>query len=170
LEQNANFKCDLVETKQQTLKDNMEIAGVPVEKDENLTDIVCKIAQQLQVPIDKQQVLQTYRVMGKKLRNGMPPVIICKVPEELKEKFTRNKKRYDLKTTNLGLTANPAGNIYINDQLVMENKYLLKRAKDIRRDGKIKFAWTRYGKIFIKKDENGRAVRIRKLEDLDGYK
>jgi hypothetical protein len=169
LSQIADLKCDSNDLKQHAIKDNIEIAGVPVVKDENLANVFEKIAQQMNVSIGKQHILQIYRIKGRRQQNGMPPVIIVRVPENLKEKFTRNKKRYDLKTNQLGFPDADTRNIYINDQLIKENKYLLKRAKDIRRADKIKFAWTRYGKIFIKKEENGRTVRIRKLEDLDAY-
>lgn len=60
--------------------------------------------------------------------------------------------------------------IYIGDQLIAKSAVASSLAKQKRKEGKIKFVWTRNGDVFVRADEESLAIRIRdavELEDLE---
>lgn len=50
--------------------------------------------------------------------------------------------------------------IYINDNLTQFNRNLFFKTKSFARDSGYKFVWFKDAKIFIKKDENSKAVLV----------
>jgi hypothetical protein len=74
-----------------------------------------------------------------------------------------NKRR--ISTLDLGYRG-PDTTIYINDHLTVHNDSIAKRTRDMRREGKIKGAWTRNCKIFIRINQYGPAIRINNLNQM----
>lgn len=49
-------------------------------------------------------------------------------------------------------------NIYINENLTKRNKKLFKKARDLKRNGDVKYAWCKNGKIFIRKTDDSKVI------------
>lgn len=148
--------------KQDALKNNIVISGVPVKestgKDE-LNRLVINIAKRLDVNITDKDIT-CYKV-GKN------------EPKQLKVKFTnadkkdlimKNKKAHVLNTKQIGFSEDKT--IYINHDMTLRNQLLLKRAREYKRENAIKYAWCRDGKVLVRKDEDGPTVRIKTEDDL----
>jgi hypothetical protein len=60
-------------------------------------------------------------------------------------------------------------NHYINDQMTYEGGQLAKRCRELRKKNKIKFTWTRLGKIFVKKDEESNVIEIQRGEEITKF-
>lgn len=50
--------------------------------------------------------------------------------------------------------------IYINDFLTIQNKILLHKAKQFKKENNYKFVWTKNGLIFMRKEESSRIINV----------
>ena len=48
----------------------------------------------------------------------------------------------------------PAGRVYVNDDLTRERSRVAARARQLKRDKKIKDTWVRDGEIYVKKNDD----------------
>jgi hypothetical protein len=167
--QNDDLLSDVNILQQRLLRKNFEISGIPVQPNENLSEMFVKIAEKINVNVNPSQIHQIYRKKTRKLKNGMPPTIIVKLPMNVKEEIMEKKKEVVLNTDIFNETGMQKRTIYINEHMIKEYKYILKRAKDIRRAGKIKYAWFKFGSLFVKKEERGQSIRVLKLQDLSRF-
>lgn len=148
--------------RQDTLKNNIIISGIPMkestDKDE-LNKLVISIAKRLDVNITDGDIT-CYKV-GKN------------EPKQLKVKFAdadkknlimKNKKVLVLNTKQIGFSEDKI--IYINHDMTLRNQLLLKRARECKRGGAIKYAWYKDGKVLVRKDEDSPTVRIKTEDDL----
>lgn len=56
--------------------------------------------------------------------------------------------------------------VYINEHLTTHNINLFWQAKLKSKDNNYKFVWTKDGKIFVRRNENEKAYRIRNEDNL----
>jgi transcriptional/translational regulatory protein YebC/TACO1 len=56
---------------------------------------------------------------------------------------------------------------YINDQMTQVGGHLAKHSRDLKKQGHLKYSWTRLGKIFVKKDDLSKTFEIQIMEDFD---
>lgn len=165
----VNHEChrEIRELQQRSRIDNLEIAGIPTTKGENVYEIIKCIAAVINVPFKDDDISIAHRVPTPK---GKIQPIICKFTTRrtklnwlLAAKVKRNLVTTDL---NAGL---PRGNIYINEHLTTANKLLLGKAKFLKRGGKLKFVWVKDGKILVRQTQDSPAKRIVKDEDLEPF-
>ena len=57
--------------------------------------------------------------------------------------------------------------IYVNEQLTEDTRDLLAHTEKLRDDGTIKFIWVKDGTVFIREDEDKKAIKIRPQEELE---
>lgn len=159
--------CDL---QQYSRRDNVEIVGIPVTGGEDVYLIVAAVAKALKVPYNRDLISVAHRVPKSKSRErkGHPAIVVKFLSRTTRDTWmeaSRNKEREKMKTTDV----NPSlrqGDVFINEHLTVHNKMILYRAKMLVKDGKLKFAWVRDGKVLVKKEADSKAVRIRHLEGL----
>jgi hypothetical protein len=72
-----------------------------------------KIAVKINVNVNPSQILQIYRKNTRKLKNGMPPTIIVKLPMNVKEEIMEKKKEVILNTDIFNETGLQKRTIYI---------------------------------------------------------
>lgn len=171
--------------KQHSLKTNLEIAGIPVTENENLVEISKAIFSHLGITEEK-AVTYAYRKKSRRNKAEPPTIIVATDNKGLRDRVLKNKRKEQLDTTilinlqeeqnrNLNYTGNKSTHkrlIYINEHLTDFNKYILKRAKDLRRSGKIFGAWVRNGFVIIKKEADSIEqilTKISQIEELEEY-
>lgn len=59
--------------------------------------------------------------------------------------------------------------IYINEQLTIKANKIFYLARQLKKDKKIKYAWTRDGKVYIKQQESDEKIRITDEEELSKF-
>jgi hypothetical protein len=72
------------------------------------------------------------------------------------------KKKKNITAQDVGYQTS-TNKIYVNEHLTAANKNLFWLARNV---ADFKFAWTRFGKVFIEKDEQSPVIRISKTADL----
>jgi len=139
---------------------NVEIIGVPEQKNENCVEVVENIATKLGV---KLSVLNAFRMYSK--FSNRPKKIIAKLnSSENKQQLMEFAKKRKLNTKHLNENWEN-GNIFINNELTAFNRDLFFKTRMFAKSNNFKFIWFKDLKIFIKKDENSKAYIVQ--DDLD---
>lgn len=158
------IKLDVIELKQYSRRTNIEIAGIPESENEDMSKILSKIDEISDTNIVDNLII-AHRVPSFK-KDKPKPIIV-----QMKSKQTRDEILKKLK--NRRLTTSEINNrfedmpIYVNEHLTHELKSLFYHARNFKKENNYKFCWTRDGKIFIRKDETSRILRIKLIEDLN---
>lgn len=153
----------LRELEQYSKKFNVIIRGIPKFDGENLLDIIKALAEGLEVPFHELYVSALHRLPS---RGQTQPIILKLTNLDVKHRLIKNAKRKKLNGSCLGLGENP---IFFDEHLTKETADLLHGAKDLRAQGKVKFAWQADGKVFVREDEgcpNIRIIEHRQLQQL----
>lgn len=127
---------------------------------------------------DEKIIKQAHRKKSNNTRAGLPPTIIVTIENKgIRDQIlkTKRQKTLDISILNKELSEESNTNqsnrrlIYINEHLTDFNKYIFKRAKDLRRCGSIVGAWVRNGYIIIKQKEDSEEKKITHLSELDEF-
>lgn len=162
----SKMNSELDRFKQQSLNCNLEIAGIPVTTNEDPVQLAATIFSHLGFKNDA-IIKHAYRKKSYRTRAGLQSTIIVKIENKgIRDQILKAKRRETLDTSILD-NLDSKRLIYINEHLTDFNKYIFKRAKDLRRCGKIVGAWVRNGFIIIKEKQDSGELRITSLAQLD---
>jgi hypothetical protein len=139
---------------QNLLVKNVEITGVAETENENLIEIIGKISHSVGVLLHDVDIDSIHRKHGNQT-SGLPRNIIVKFSRlRTKNVLMEKIKGQKLYNNIIDPGSNNLRPIYFNDHLTSRSKYLFFLARKFKREGHVKYAWTNFGKIFIKKDDN----------------
>ncbi|KAI4462955.1 l1 transposable element-related [Holotrichia oblita] len=151
---------------QYTRINNVEICGVPEVKNENLVAIVKKIGEVCNVGLADGDIDACHRVFRYPAASSSQPT----APKNIIVKFVNRTRKHDLlaavrKNKLPGLNASLLGfnnenKIFVNDHLSPYNKILLRKCKQFCKTAQYKYCWVADCKIFIKKSDTARAIRV----------
>lgn len=159
---------------------NVEISGLPFKKNENLLSILQSIFTVVGLTMDVNSIdcIQRVRRYGTGVGNNNDENTTINTPAVI-VKFTRRiykdellsavRARRGITTASLGLDG-PAVNLFLGDHLTPTTKLLLKRARQLKKDGKLAYLWVRDCKILARKTETSKVTLINKNLDLDKIK
>ena len=163
---NLEFDHDTLE--QYTRKFNVEVHGIPECEGENLADIIIKIGQKISVDITSQDIDIVHRL--RKKTPTTKPIIVRITSYRKKREFYQ--ARFNLETTKISeiiasVQHEVEAKIYINENLTQRRQELLAKARKMRKAKKLVRVWTADGKLFVRKTEESRPVRISEDWDLE---
>ena len=151
---------------QYTRKNSLEIHGVPESAYSSTEEVVLKLAEALQVPINPVDI----EISHKLNRKGNKPIMAKFVSH--KTKTSLFKVRVNLRNIKLPNlfpgTHSPESKdrICIYESLTSYRKKIVNEANTMRRNGELLKVWTMEGQIYVKTSPDGRPIRIRELDDL----
>lgn len=158
---------DLNEKEQWDRMNNVELKGIPQNKNENLLDLVCSLGKKIQYPISKTQLNFATRVQTRD-PDHIKPVIVCFNNRYIKEDFIAAAraaiKISPILPSELGLQGR--SNIYVNDHLTIQNKTLLTNAKKLGKEQGFQYTWVKNARIFLRKNDSSPIITIRTPKDL----
>lgn len=149
-------------------RDCLEFHGIPESHGENTDELVKRVGELVGVEVGQTDISVSHRLPTKR---GRIPTIIAKFTK----RSTRDKiyqAKGNLKTYNsshIGLTRS-SENMYINESLTQRAKELFYRVREFRRIHNFKYVWTKYGKPYLKKDEEARSISFGSAKDFDNFK
>lgn len=169
----TKLKASVNLLEQEKLSNNIIMKGVKeIEgtEDTHILPIMVKsILETLDSSFESRQVLSARRI-GVKKNNNPRLIVVEMVKADCKLKIMKNLKGKDLNCSQFnynGVTwGSPDDKIFLNDQLTPISSNLFFQARQLRKNNKVKYAWSKLGKIYIKKDDNSRAYHIKCLEQL----
>lgn len=131
---------------------NLEICNIPRTKDENLQNIVHKLASKLDIPIQESDIDVVHRLPTKP--NKIEPIIVQFTNRRVRDSLLSKRKI----VTSEELIGSGTGKVYVNQNL---NKYfrdLRYKAKQEAAKYGFRYVWFKANKILVKKNETANTV------------
>lgn len=157
---------------------NVKIFGIPQrnrrESALESADICLKLFSKIGVnSISLSDIDIAHRVPNRRPSN-FPPAIVCKFTRRLaKEQVMGHKKEASKIDVNdvigHGFGSSPQENtrVKIFDHLTPRAQEILRKAKQFQKDNDYKYCWTTNSVIYLKEDDDSRAVKITSMDILD---
>lgn len=154
----TKIKYQLNKMEQDKLKNNIIVQGIPYYDDENVSDIVRRMGQKLEVPIKRN--FKAYR-LGRGVNS---PIKIEMEDSEEKNKLFKSKKKQYLESKDLGFPTNKK--IYLNPDLTEANLKLFTAARIFKKMNNYKYVWFSAGNIFLREGDNTKVMLVKNEEQL----
>jgi hypothetical protein len=144
---------------------NLEIVGVPEEKNEDLSDILLEMAKKIEDSLEATDIVQVNRVSPKIRVPGRPRNIIAKLTSRLlKDNIISSARKHRPTSGDLNISGAPK-NIYVNEHLTISNKLLLQKCKQLSKEKNYQYVWAKHGRIYVRKNDTSPAILITSEED-----
>ena len=147
---------------QYSRRNNLEIRGIGEVAGEDIVAVFSKIVGQLEVELSPSDVDAVHRVARAARDKAVPRSIIVR--------FSSRRKRDQVLAAAAQKRRSGGGSAlridgiseacYINDHLTPANKKLFANAKIVAKDKGYKYVWSKDCKIFIRKSDSARAIRV----------
>lgn len=142
---------------------NVEIKGVPFVKNENLSAVLGKLGSLVGESVCDSDVDVCHRVSRQD--GGCPNVVVQFRSRTKRDGFIEKARKKRISATDLGHSDDTS--IFINEHLCPTLKKLLGQAVARKKERQWKYVWTREGKVFARKSDNSRVLRISVVQDLE---
>lgn len=187
----AQLSSKLRDNDQQGRRNNLEFAGIPQQKSENLYNIIKNIATKVGFTLNPSDIDYIHRVRRfKQITPGKPSVAAAAatgddgvptstdstmIPNIIVRFCRRNIKmeflsavraRRGLTTVDAGLDG-PSKPIFVNDHLAPYYKMLYSRTRALAKQNDYKYVWLRDCQINVRKNDTSRPIVILSENDLD---
>lgn len=151
----------------QSRSNNIEIVGVPEEKNEDVFETVKYVCTALDVKIQKNNIDVCYRLKTPQDGKWPATIIVRFVQRDMKNQvLAKRRDKRNFSTLHCGYQS-PSSPIYINENLCFGKNKLYKAAREAKRDKKYTLLWVRNGKILMRESEESPVKRITYLDDLE---
>ncbi|KAG8277996.1 hypothetical protein J6590_030537 [Homalodisca vitripennis] len=163
------YKMDLENLQQYNNRNrNVQIEGIPEANGESMEKIVEKLSEITGEPINFNLDVQAVHRIPTKRPNVPKPIVLQLTNRQKRDSLLRKSKiaskTKEIKSTDF-VPGVPRTNVYVNEHLTPYFRNLFYYSKKLRESG-FKFVWISEGKIFVKKTEDDRKIRISVMEDL----
>lgn len=146
---------------------NLEIAGVPELKNENLCDMFLRIAKHAGVDMSCNNITHITRVQPRQKTTGRPKNIIVKLRNKIdKDNIISGLRKTRGITTEDIQMQGESKRVYVNEHLTVENKQLLKKCRDAVKSKSFEFLWVKNCKIYVRKNDTSEAINIKTESDI----
>lgn len=155
------LQSDLNDLEQYGRRQNMEIHGLPYSPTENLEVALQDMAVKLGIDsFQAVDVVAVHRLPAK--RDSAPPVLVRFVSVRAKEPWMAARGRLN------SLPGLPSQcRLFFNENLTRANKELFWQARSRGRERGFRFVWVKHGKVFARKGEGSRIIKINYVNDLE---
>jgi hypothetical protein len=145
----------------------LEIHGVPVQKGENVLNIVKDVGRALDLPISDTMIDACHRLRTRVGSDRHPGIIVSMVRRyDAEEVLHKRRVKRNLNTHDIGLTLTPSEPVYINESLSPARRALLYAARQVKKEKNYPYLWVRGEKIYLRKEEGSKAIAVRNMDDL----
>ena len=172
LKQNV-AEAQLDDLEQYGRRENLEIHGMPLKRDENTNEIVKSVVSSLNVRFDDQQISTSHqladsykKIQGSQATEQPPPIIVRFANRYKRNEIYKKRKLLKLNCKTEPMSHNSSPNITIQENLTPLRKSIYKAAKQAKAALNYKFAWTSQGKIFLRQNTDTKVYKISWLHDL----
>ena len=147
-------------------REMIELDGFPAKANENLEELVIKVAAACQLKVTPDDIEAAHRVKSRTKTNL--PIIVKFKSRKTKQGIMANKKKLSGKTaTDFGY---PQSSFYINESLTQRNKNLLRLTRAKKKEKGYRYAWSNTGNVFARKDAESTILAIKSEADLGKIK
>lgn len=159
-----SLRADMGETEQQSRRANMEVCGLPVVENEDLTARFSDIAAKLDLKGFRNADIESIQRLPAK-QDAVPKILVKFSHVTVRDQWFAARSRLRTLSENSSLPR-----IFFNENLTQPKRQLFWLAKEKARQVNFKFVWTKEGRILVKKDEGATVIHIAIKSDLDNIK
>lgn len=169
-----NLKVRVHRMEQERLANNIIIRGVKeLEKDENgLNSMVDSILSSLTIDFSAANVKSCRRIGGK-AENKTRVILVKMSSADAKLNIMQVLKNKPLDCSqfesNGCVWGTDADKIFLSDDLTRMSSDIFYKARQLRKKNRIKYAWSKLGTIYVRKDDQSQAVNILSVHQLLKY-
>lgn len=178
----AKLEGELNLQAQRSLRNQMEIIGLPETTNENLHHIVMVAAKKVGVDLKDEQIDWAERsgparanpTQYKTIQGTVTtkvqhrPVVVCLTRRAVRDELLKAARARNSTTAlDVGVGNQPV-KLYFNERLTRENRLLFRESRIRSTQAGFKYCWTSNGFINIRRREGSAAIRIRNYEELAG--
>lgn len=154
---------------QYTRKNNVEISGLPTTPNEDLMGLLKDVGKSIGVELDESHISASHRIPSYN-KSRTPAIIVQFQRRALKDTWISKYKEVRNLTAKQVNKLFPDQRVYISDHLSPENKQFLSKLKHKCKEIGYKFAWSRDGKFFVRKNEGEKCLKIVTNDDIERLK
>lgn len=162
----TTLEREIVDLQQYSRNKNLEIRGVPMTTNENVYTVLGRLAQSLEVQFGVNDISTAHRLASPRDSRYSPSIIVQFVSRDVRRRWLIAAKKKRPQTTDLSASLRP-GPVFVGEHLTKHNKDLLKMAKSYVKEGRLTYAWTRDGKVFVRKTSQSPPRRVIFTQDID---
>ncbi|CAK1598307.1 unnamed protein product [Parnassius mnemosyne] len=163
----ARLKRDLNIKEQAALSNDLELTGIPEQKGESPGHLMTLVAKKLDVELDERDVVSVERAGMRRNRESSdsepprPRVIVVRLARRsVRDQLLRAARvRRGADTSGFNINGEQT-RFYLNERLTYANKHLFHRARQEARRCNWRYAWTKNGVIFVKRDSMSSKQKI----------
>ncbi|KAG8240594.1 hypothetical protein J6590_105555 [Homalodisca vitripennis] len=144
-----------------------QIDGVPELEKETMPDVLSKVAEIIQEPIDYIKDIQACHRVPTKNKTGVKPIVVQFVNRKKRNLvLAKAKENRDRLKSTAFVNNVPQAKVFVGEHLTAYNKDLLYKTKKLRDLG-YQYVWFREGKVFVRWDHTSRTVVVTCEEDVE---
>lgn len=159
-----NLTSRLNQLEQYGRNHNFELGEVTEIEKENLEDVVVAVARKMDINLTPAEIETVHRLPAKK--GKVRSIIVQLNSRKKRDEFILKRSKVRISNDDLLGNGNKS-KVYINENLTPFYKNLLWKAKTIQQEKRYAFAWFRFGKVLMRKDERSPVIRIDQESDLN---
>lgn len=180
----AGLQVTINEIDQHRFINDVEISGLPEFEGEQIVHIVLAVATKMDAKLREPDIINASRVGHKRLTfaNGAEGATASNVSPQARRRpillrlsnysvradlIEQSRMRRGHTSADLGLPEHEPVQIYINERLTTLNRILFGMARNKRKQLRWKHAWTKAGRIYVRKYDTSQIYLIRTEADLD---
>lgn len=156
----STLRTELNTQQQRDRSHNIEIVGVPEISNENLSQLVLKIANHAGLALTVDDFDHVNRVKPLQTIKDRPKTIVVKL-----KKREHEDKRRGLGSCDLDIPG-AQRRIFVNEHLTTFNKILYKKTREIITAKLYQYCWIKNCSIYVIKDDKSKHILIRTETDL----
>ena len=166
-EELAETKVQLNTLEQYSRRLCVNISGIPEATNEDTDQLITDAARLAGVTLAPQDIDRSHRIGTYK--PGKIRTIVARFTNFRKRQQlfdARKKLRQPAEFPGSTVSAQTAAKIFIADNLTRDNQYILYKARQFRKEGKLYAAWSDVGKLKVRQRENSPTKVIQSVSDL----
>lgn len=150
---------------------NLIIRNVPEKQNENLIEIIHKIAQFRKISFNDHEIDTVHRLgsnNGNNNRKGSRPILCKFTTKRLKELLTNKKQiNEEIMTTRTCKIFNEDHKIVLHDHMPPKIAELFQDARNVKDTLQFKYLWYKHGEIHMRENDSSAIIVIKSIEDLN---
>lgn len=155
-----NLERQINRLEQEAKNNSIEVRNIQAENCNQIKDCILEITKRINISIKENDITRITKINKYKSKNSC--YLISFLSVEIADEILKNKKM--LKQDE------EYKNVYINPDLTIYNKNLLWEMKNMARQLKYKYVWTKRGSLYMREHENSKIVKINTFDDLNKLK
>lgn len=174
----SKLKISVAVLEQEKLERNVIIKGIPESENEDndsLSNIVEDVFCLLDADFESQFLIRVRRIGTKNIKNKSRLIVAELANDAIKLKIMKGLADKNLNCSRFKYADGNAwgsneDKIFLSDQLTSTMSHIFYHARQLRKQKQIKYAWTKLGRVYVKKDDDSRAFNIKSIEQLTDFK